>query len=264
MREIKFILISIICILGVLLWVSSCKGDTSYTGNPAPVVEEPAIPTTQSTTLSKQQFLQPLRSRNDLGALAEQLNFTVGLEIGVYRGLFAELILKQWPSVKTYYCLDAWQHQENYHDIVNKKNQKEFNALFEETKKRLAPWKDKVKYVRSFSNLAASQFANDSLDYIYVDARHDYKGVAEDLALYWPKLREGGVFAGHDFLDATDVDKKERQKKIGKQDWSINGDGTNSGGKAVRSAVLEFSATVNKQVLVTFEDGLWPSWYFLK
>jgi hypothetical protein len=29
-----------------------------------------------------------------------------------------------------------------------------------------------------------------------VDARHDYCGAKEDIELYWPKLREGGIMAG--------------------------------------------------------------------
>ena len=49
----------------------------------------------------------------------------------------------------------------------------------------------------------------------------------------------------------------------GKQRWDINGDGTSSHGKAVRSAVLEFSNSVGRQVTVAYED-LWPSWYFRK
>jgi hypothetical protein len=30
--------------------------------------------------------------------------------------------------------------------------------------------------------------------------RHDYCGVKEDLENYWPKLKRGGIIAGHDYL----------------------------------------------------------------
>ena len=33
-----------------------------------------------------------------------------------------------------------------------------------------------------------------------MDARHDFKGVAADLEAYWPKLKTGGIFAGHDYI----------------------------------------------------------------
>eukprot|EP00668_Euglena_longa_P029150 GGOE01036494.1.p1 GENE.GGOE01036494.1~~GGOE01036494.1.p1 ORF type:complete len:297 (+),score=68.30 GGOE01036494.1:94-891(+) len=205
--------------------------------------------------------LPPLRTREELADLCQAENFTVGLEIGVYRGLFAEQVLERWPKATTYYCLDAWKHQDNYNDIANKP-QRQFDDLLAQTKTRLAKWEGKVRYVRAFSNEAVSRFPDESIDFIYVDARHDYKGVAEDVRLYWPKLRRGGVLAGHDFLDQADLERPERMKK-GKQRWDINGDGTSSHGKAVRSAVLEFSVAVNRQVVVTYED-LWPSWYFRK
>lgn len=43
---------------------------------------------------------------------------------------------------------------------------------------------------------AASSFENESVDFIYIDARHDWCGAMEDIELYWPKLKQGGIFAG--------------------------------------------------------------------
>ena len=34
------------------------------------------------------------------------------------------------------------------------------------------------------------------------------------MRLYWPKLKPGGIFAGHDFLDQVDLEKPERMKKV--------------------------------------------------
>jgi hypothetical protein len=36
-------------------------------------------------------------------------------------------------------------------------------------------------------------------DFIYLDAGHDYKSICQDLEAWYPKLRPGGVFAGHDY-----------------------------------------------------------------
>eukprot|EP01041_Mallomonas_annulata_P014867 gene14867-31560_t len=38
---------------------------------------------------------------------------------------------------------------------------------------------------------------NNSLDFIYIDAAHDYFNVMSDMRAWWPKLINGGVFAGH-------------------------------------------------------------------
>ena len=39
-----------------------------------------------------------------------------------------------------------------------------------------------------------------SVDFVYIDARHDYKGAMEDIKAWWPKLKKGGLLSGHDFL----------------------------------------------------------------
>ncbi|CAE7710871.1 rlmJ [Symbiodinium sp. CCMP2456] len=51
------------------------------------------------------------------------------------------------------------------------------------------------------SAYAASQIADGELDFVYLDARHDFAGVVADIHAWWPKVRTGGIFAGHDFVD---------------------------------------------------------------
>ena len=48
---------------------------------------------------------------------------------------------------------------------------------------------------------AAKTVPDDSLDFVYLDARHDFNGVFEDLSVWWPKLKMGGILAGHDYCD---------------------------------------------------------------
>lgn len=36
-------------------------------------------------------------------------------------------------------------------------------------------------------------------DFVFIDAGHSYQAVAEDIALWQPKVREGGWFGGHDY-----------------------------------------------------------------
>ncbi|CAJ1337363.1 unnamed protein product, partial [Effrenium voratum] len=51
------------------------------------------------------------------------------------------------------------------------------------------------------SSQAAAQMADGELDFVYLDARHDFAGVVADIHAWWPKVRLGGIFAGHDFVD---------------------------------------------------------------
>lgn len=52
----------------------------------------------------------------------------------------------------------------------------------------LLPCRSKLVVVRNFTSDAAKVIV-EPLDFVYVDARHDYCGAWEDMELYWPKVR---------------------------------------------------------------------------
>jgi predicted O-methyltransferase YrrM len=45
----------------------------------------------------------------------------------------------------------------------------------------------------------ANQFTNESIDLVYIDAAHDYENVKKDITAWLPKVKVGGVLAGHDY-----------------------------------------------------------------
>jgi hypothetical protein len=49
------------------------------------------------------------------------------------------------------------------------------------------------------SHEAAPLFPDGSLDFVYLDGNHQYEGITQDLALWWPKVRAPGILAGHDW-----------------------------------------------------------------
>lgn len=60
-----------------------------------------------------------------------------------------------------------------------------------------------IEFLRMLTKDAAPKILHSSVDFIYVDARHDYCGTLADIEPYWPKLREGGIMAGHDYARTT-------------------------------------------------------------
>ena len=48
---------------------------------------------------------------------------------------------------------------------------------------------------------AAARVSDHSFDFVYIDARHDYESVKEDLEAWSAKVRPGGILAGHDYVD---------------------------------------------------------------
>ena len=65
--------------------------------------------------------------------------------------------------------------------------------------RNITPIKDYIKPIRAISWEGASYYADESLDVVFIDAAHDYESVTKDLKAWYPKVKKGGVFAGHDY-----------------------------------------------------------------
>jgi len=49
------------------------------------------------------------------------------------------------------------------------------------------------------SFVRAKDFEDESIDFLFIDANHTYEYVSQDIAAYLPKIKPGGIIAGHDF-----------------------------------------------------------------
>lgn len=127
----------------------------------------------------------------------------IGVEIGVAAGHFSKQIIETWKTCKEFYCVDLWEKQEkDYHDGCNMSNDKQ-NATYQQILKDFAPF-PKVKIIKNWSHEAVKHFQDQFFDFIYIDANHSYKASLEDMKMWYPKLKHGGIMAGHDYLDGPD------------------------------------------------------------
>ncbi|PSC76989.1 hypothetical protein C2E20_0340 [Micractinium conductrix] len=195
----------------------------------------------------RNKSLQPPRTRLEMGDLLEREGFTSGAELGVQRGEFALTTLAAWPSCQQYILVDVWRQQENYEEAANVDDGKQ-QANYDAAVAALKPFEGVTEFLRMFTSESAPLVPDSSLDYVDIDARHDYCGCAEDMALWWPKLRPGGILAGHDYLNAKEI--KEFHPN---EDWCLCANGTRHEG-AVKGAVGEFAAAQGLTVAVTYRE----------
>jgi hypothetical protein len=120
------------------------------------------------------------------------------VEVGVAEGKFAKDFLAVWPG--KYVMVDRWCHIEGYDDVMNGPDE-EHEIRYRQAMDVAAPHKDRVAVLRMDSAEAAATFADGSLDFVYLDGDHSFQGVMRDLAAWVPKVRPGGVIAGHDYYD---------------------------------------------------------------
>ena len=158
----------------------------------------------ESKSCYPEKGVRGLNHRDEIGALLEEHGLKSGVEVGVQQGVFSRIILSQWKSCRSYKLVDIWEHQHNYKDGANV-DQETHNKFFEDTKATLKEYDQITEYYRMYSVEAAKRIEKESLDFAFIDARHDYCGVKEDLEAYWPLVKPGAIMAGHDYVTAEEV-----------------------------------------------------------
>ena len=48
-------------------------------------------------------------------------------------------------------------------------------------------------------------YKDGTLDFVFIDGSHKYEDVVEDIKAWLPKIKKGGILAGHDYIDFPDV-----------------------------------------------------------
>jgi len=120
---------------------------------------------------------------------------TVGVEVGVDQGLFSKVLLSKGP--KKLYLVDAWRTVEG----TDRTTGAQQSVHEEKCKSVMEMFRDepRVEIIRFWSEEASSKFDNNSLDWVYIDARHDYGGVMSDLKAWEKKIKPTGFLWGDDY-----------------------------------------------------------------
>lgn len=58
---------------------------------------------------------------------------------------------------------------------------------------------DNIKLTKDFSHNVVNDFADDSIDFIYIDGDHSFEYVFNEINLYKPKIKKSGIISGHDY-----------------------------------------------------------------
>jgi len=141
--------------------------------------------------------------RDDLAAVLHDLDFKIGVEVGVQRGKYSEVLCRLNPQMKVF-GVDPWEAyvthplEDHLKTTQNHSSKEMLNKFHEQTKSRLAPYSN-YEIIREYSIDAMKRFDDESLDFVYIDANHEYKYVMEDIVGWWRKIKKQGILAGHDF-----------------------------------------------------------------
>jgi predicted O-methyltransferase YrrM len=120
----------------------------------------------------------------------------VGVEVGVCLAHTTEAFAKGIKNLKKLYAVD------NYPTFVdwdgsdwNKDRQ---DLMKKAAQEKMLAHKDKVEFLHVSSEEFVKTIEDESLDFVFIDGDHSYEAALKDFQNYYPKVKKGGVFGGHD------------------------------------------------------------------
>lgn len=138
----------------------------------------------------------------------------IAVEVGVWRGDYSRsMITKLLP--KTFYGIDPYELYEGYTDkpsVTEFADQTNLDMLYGNVVKTFEGFNNdygptKSILVRDLGAKYASQFADNSIDFVYLDGDHKYEPVKEEIEAWYPKVKIGGILAGHDYTERSHIEE---------------------------------------------------------
>ena len=128
-------------------------------------------------------------TRDNLAELFGELDYRTGAEIGVQKGNYSIVLLKNNPKLKLY-LVDPWKP-------FLKHNQEWQNNKFKQAEKKCRGYD--IEIIRKESLEAVKDIPDGSLDFVYIDAMHYFDDCMVDIINWAKKVRSGGIVSGHDY-----------------------------------------------------------------
>ena len=131
-------------------------------------------------------------------AVREASEGAIFIEVGSWLGrssAFMAVEIENSGKDIRFYCVDTWQGSptEKHHRLEVQKSGGSIRSRFVSNMRGLD-----VVPIESDSSLAADRFEDESIDFVFIDAAHDFESVSRDIRSWYPKVKPGGVIAGHD------------------------------------------------------------------
>lgn len=111
---------------------------------------------------------------------------TTMVEVGTYAGEGARIFSEYFSNV---FAVDNWSWAEKPHSPSD---------VYEAFKTNTGAI-PRIRLVTLDSIAAARKFDDSSLDFVYIDAIHQYANVKSDILAWKPKLKPTGLLGGHDY-----------------------------------------------------------------
>jgi SAM-dependent methyltransferase len=128
------------------------------------------------------------------------------VEVGSWKGRSASFmaveIINSNKNIK-FDCVDTWKGsiEHTTYDVITEEN------LYDVFLSNIEPVKNIINPIRMTSIDASKLYEDNSLDFVFIDASHEYEDVKADILAWLPKVKIGGILAGHDYDNFEGVNR---------------------------------------------------------
>jgi GT2 family glycosyltransferase len=146
------------------------------------------------------------------------------IEVGVWKGMSASYmaveIINSGKKIK-FDCVDNWEFIENLQSDISQESFSE--NIYDTFLKNINPVQHIITPIKELSWDGAKHYEDNSLDFVFIDAAHDYESVKKDINAWFPKIKKGGIISGHDYAWSDDVKKAVDEFFVGKEIYETEG-----------------------------------------
>lgn len=185
-----------------------------------------------------------MRREDIISDILKRNNYTKGVEVGSSNGEFSKEILKRWSG--SLYLVDEWN---------NDKDSKSINECID----NISEFTNRAHIMKMPSNVANKLFGDETLDFVYLDANKSYDNFMNDFNNWYPKVKQGGLISGFNFMMINWYDGNFTENG---KDKAIYIRDTFLGNFGINTAINELTAKLNLKI--SFTPELFSSWYFIK
>jgi len=123
--------------------------------------------------------------------LIQENNFKKIAEIGVYKAKTTRYILTSCADmIEEYWAIDPY--------VPYEQMQADWDKLYGQLCSYMIRY-SQLKVMKLTSAEAALLFPKQYFDLVFIDADHSYDSIKEDIYLWKPLVRKGGILSGHDY-----------------------------------------------------------------
>lgn len=134
-------------------------------------------------------------------------DYKVFAEVGVWKGdgvSYLANLLKSTGKDFEIYAIDLFDKLWKYKDYETRYAGYHIKYMSEMYQYNLekTETRDFITDVKGYSDKVAHQFEDDFFDSVFIDADHEYEPMEKDLEAWLPKVKKGGILAGHDYVQS--------------------------------------------------------------